>query len=36
MLELWVRPTYWQGEATIGCWLSTLAVGAVVFWEELP
>jgi hypothetical protein len=35
-LELWMLPTCWQGEATTGCWPSTLVVGVVVFWEELP
>lgn len=34
-LELWVLSACWQVEATTGCWLSTLAVGVVVFWEKL-
>lgn len=36
MLELWMLPTCWHGEATTGCRPSTLAVGVAVFWEELP
>lgn len=34
-LGLWLLPTCWQVEATASCWPSTLAVGVVVFREEL-